>query len=108
MANKKFTFKTDKPTGKYSSFYNKTHNVKLGKSEIGLIKGQGKHGAEDPPYKINLRIIKSDINEDGNPQTSWKWITLKKECQSLDEAKEWLNLNFEKLNSVYKFPTDRT
>jgi hypothetical protein len=80
----KFTFKTDKPTGKYKSFDRPIHNVKLEGIEVGRIN-------PDAPFKIRLRVTKSNINEDGNPNCPWKWIQLKKESESLQEAKDFLN-----------------
>jgi hypothetical protein len=90
----KFTFKTEKPTGRYRSFYRKNHDIKIKKKKVGSI--------VDREWKIRLMVLKSDINEDGNPNCEWKWITLKKESASLQEAKDWLNVNFISLNEKYK------
>jgi hypothetical protein len=94
---KKFTFKTEKPTGRYKSFYNVTHHVKYNKVEIGTI--------DDKTFKIRLRVIKQNILEDGNPNCSWKWITLKKESASINEAKQFLNDNIAKITSFYSLPS---
>jgi hypothetical protein len=40
-------------------------------------------------------VIKKDILEDGNKNCPWKWIQLKQESSSLEEAKEWLNENID-------------
>jgi hypothetical protein len=46
-------------------------------------------------------VHKDDINEDGNPNCPWKWISLKKESESLQEAKDWLNENIEEVLAKY-------
>lgn len=85
----KFTFKTERATGSYASFFPKQHYIKLNKKEVGLI-------SDGEPYKIRLHIIKKDIREDGNPNCDWKWITIKTpEFKELQEAKNWLNNNIE-------------
>ncbi len=94
MKAKKFTFKTDKSTGRYSSFYPDQHYVKLKKKEVG-------HIGDKAPYKIRLQVIKADINEDDNPNCSWKLITLKKESESLQEAKDFLNEHIDKILEKY-------
>lgn len=90
----KFTFKTDKATGPYSSFYSDQHSVKLKKKEVGAI-------GDKVPYRIRLQVIKDDIKEDGNSNCSWKWITLKKESKSLQEAKDFLNDHIDKILEKY-------
>ncbi|GJQ43855.1 MAG: hypothetical protein JETCAE03_33530 [Ignavibacteriaceae bacterium] len=96
---KKFTFKTEKPTGKWRSFHQPTHYIKLGREICGHI---------DPEnFTISLMIIKNDINEDSNPNCSWKWIRLKKESKTLQEAKDFLNENIEVLLSKYNIHKHR-
>ncbi len=90
----KFTFKTENPTGRYRSFFSKSHDIKIKKKKCGSI--------VDRTWKIRLMVLKDDIMEDGNANCEWKWITLKKESASLQEAKEWLNKNFVSLNEKYK------
>ena len=48
-----------------------------------------------------LQVIKVDINEDGCPNCPWKWITLKKESTSIDEAKAFLNEQIVSLTTMY-------
>ena len=57
--------------------------IKLNKKVIGSI--------TDEEWKIRLMVMKDDINSDGNPNCTWKWITLNKRSKSLQEAKDWLN-----------------
>jgi hypothetical protein len=90
----KFTFKTDKPTGQYRSFYSNHHEIKLNKKVIGSI---------DPklPHKIRLQVMKTDIMEDGNPNCKWKWIVLKQQSQTLQETKEFLNRHCDEILQKY-------
>jgi hypothetical protein len=86
----KFTFKTTPATGRYRSFYPDTHEIKFKRKVCGLITDQ-------TPHKIRLQVIKKDINEDKNPNCSWKWITLKYEGKTLQETKDFLNANIDKI-----------
>jgi len=95
MSAKKFTFKTIKPTGRYSSFHSNKNLIKLNGFEVGLIE-------DKLPYSIRLAVEKENINEDGNPNCSWKWIKLKKESGSLQEAKDFLQSNYILIISTYK------
>lgn len=92
---KKFTFKTTKPIGRYRSFSKPYHEIKLNKQAVGLIDA-------DEPHKISLKVVKADINEDGNPNCAWKWLRLKKESKSLQEAKDYLIENQEVIMSQRK------
>jgi hypothetical protein len=97
-----FTFKTEQPTGKYRCFDNPTHHVKLNKVEIGYI-------SPEEPFKIKLTVIKNqdDIAKPkNNPNCPWKWITLKHESKSLQEAKEFLKENFDLIMKTFTFPKE--
>jgi hypothetical protein len=89
-----FTFKTEKSIGRYRSFSPDTHLIKLNKKEIGRIE-------DSEPFKIRLAIEKVNINEDKNPNCPWKWVTLKKESKSLDEAKSFLKENYSRIIEIY-------
>lgn len=89
----KFTFKTTKPTGKYASFYNPSHDIKLNKKDVGSI--------VDGKWTIRLKVVKDDIMEDGKPNCPWEWISLKKESSSLQEAKDFLNANFKTITEKF-------
>lgn len=96
----RFTFKTEKSIGKYRSFYPDSHLIKLNKKEVGLIEHKS-------PHHIRLMVVKSDINEDGNPNCKWKWITLKKKSKVLQEAKDFLNEYYYRITDEYKlYSTD--
>jgi len=86
----KFTFKTTKPTGPYSSFFKPYHTIKLGGMEVGSIEPV-------PPFKIRLTVEKNDILEDGHPNCSWKWIKLMSTFESLEGAKQFLKENTDRI-----------
>jgi hypothetical protein len=89
-----FTFKTERATGKYRSFSPDRHVIKLNRKEVGLIE-------DKKPYKIRLAVIKKDIMEDKNPNCPWKWITLKHESESLDDAKKFLKENYDRIMELF-------
>ena len=92
----KFTFKTHKPAGPYKSFYSTFTDIKLNKNQIGGI--QHKNNA----FKISLRVVKKDIMEDGNPNCTWKNVTLKTPIfKELQEAKDWLNIHIEEITKQF-------
>lgn len=94
MKAKKFTFKTEKPTGRYRSFYPSTHLIKLGGKVVGTI-------SDSSPYKIHLTVMKTDKITDNNPNCEWKNITLKRESESLQGAKDWLNSVIDNILEAY-------
>ncbi len=91
----KFTFKTEHPTGLYRSFYKSQHYIKFNKIGVGSI-------GNESPYSIRLKVTKEDINEDGCSNCEWKWIRLKGEFSSLDEAKTFLVKNTEAIMAKFK------
>ena len=96
---KKFTFKTEQPTGQYRSFYSPVHNIKYDKKVCGHLTGDNL--TSDENVKIKLAVVKKDINEDNNPNCSWKWIQIKETFATLQEAKDWLNENRERIFSQF-------
>lgn len=90
-----FTFKTEKSTGRYASFFPDHHYIKLKKKKVGSID-------DKYPHKIRFRVKKKDINEDGNPNCEWKWITLKRESNSVSDAKQFLKDNFAEIIEKYE------
>jgi hypothetical protein len=97
----KFTFKTDHPTGQYRGFFPNTNHIKYNKINVGLIVGSSNYN-NIGPYKIRLQVIKNDIMEDGNPNCNWKWITLKHESATVQEAKDFLNNNIDKILNTFE------
>ena len=97
MATKKkikFTFKTHKETGSYAWLHKPSHKILLSKNWVGSI---------DPekPFTINLMVMKKDIMEDGNSNCPWRWIHLKRESETLDNAKAFLNENIDAILRKY-------
>jgi hypothetical protein len=90
----KFTFKTDKVAERYGAFYPDIHHIKYNKKEVGCISDNG-------GFRIRLKVVKKDINEDKNPNCLWKWITLKQTFNSLQESKEWLNAHVEDILKTF-------
>ncbi len=90
----KFTFKTIKPVGKWKSFSNDEHVILQDKLRIGLI-------GHEFPFTIKIMVMKTETITDNNPNCVWKWIALKKESKTLDEAKEFINLHYKILNERY-------
>jgi hypothetical protein len=90
----KFTFKTHKETGSYAWLHKPYHKFLLNKNEVGSIE-------PDKPHKIKLMVMKKDIQEDNNPNCLWRWITLKRESESLQEAKDFLNENIDAILTKY-------
>ena len=91
----KFTFKHVKNTGKFKGFFPTTHDIKLQGKKVGSI-------SNNHPYTISLMVIKDDIMEDGNPNCTWKWITLIKRADSVEKAKKFLNARIDDILSKYK------
>lgn len=92
-----FTFKTTKPTGKFKSFASEHHEIKWNKKVVGEI---------TLDFKIRLKVIKKDINEDNYPNCSWKWISFKKEFESLQAAKDFLKEKYAFIINAYQLYQD--
>jgi len=103
MAN--FTFKTEKATGKYRSFYSDEIYIKFRKKVCGNIVERNTNKWCGIVYKIRFQVIKDDKITDDNPNSIWKWITLTKEFDIVDDAKTWLKENkdgiFNKFNLYF-------
>jgi hypothetical protein len=97
MSSKKFTFKTERSTGSYKSFYGPTYHIKLNKIKVGLI-------GHEIPHTIRLRVLKN-IDEAAS-NCNWKWVVLKRESTSVDDAKTWLNAHFEQIMNKWQFPKE--
>ena len=91
----KFTFKTEKPTGRYKSFYPDTHLIKLNKKEVGMIDNNR------APFKLSFMVMKTDKITDSNKNCDWRWNTLSKEFTSLQEAKDWANEHIDSIMSQF-------
>ena len=87
---KKFTFKTRKATGRYRSFDKDWHAIKYLGKDVGSID-------DKKPHQIRLMVIKDDKIKDNNPNCTWKNIFLATKFESIQEAKDFLNDNIEKI-----------
>lgn len=88
---KQFTFKTEKSTGRYRSFYPDQHLIKLQGKEVGTI-------SDDLDHKIRLMVKKEPTKEDPAP---FRWAYLKGTFPNLMEAKYFLQANFEKITTQF-------
>lgn len=96
----RFTFKTKKATGRYKSFYPDQHLIKLKRKVVGRI-------TDDKPHKIRFSVKKEDPANSNNPNCEWHWVTLKKEFDSINEAKEFLNAHIEAILDKFElYSTD--
>lgn len=95
---KKFTFKTEKSTGRFRSFFPPIHTIKLGRIEVGTITDS----LDDRIHRVKFQVWKEDINEDGNPNCPWKWVTLIGKFNSVQEAKDFVVRNSEILQKKLK------
>jgi hypothetical protein len=100
---KKFTFKVNRPTGKYKSFSNTYVEIKLD----GCVVGSFSESAINNSSVIAFHVIKEDILEDGNPNCIWKSRFIKNPNNKIKDTQKFLNENFhiiiEKFN-LYKSP----
>jgi hypothetical protein len=87
----KFTFKTEKQTGKYRAFYVPFHYIKLDGKEVGNI--------DHDAWRIRLMIYDEALK---GTNCEWKWILLKHVPVSLEEAKAFLIKNQIAIESKYK------
>lgn len=97
MKVKKFTFKMNRPTGKWKCFSSTSCDILLEKNLVGSFYED--KSTANTIIEIRFMKMKADIMEDGNSNCLWKWTTLNKKCASFDEAKTWVNENFEIINT---------
>lgn len=95
---KEFKFKTEKPTGKWRAFDNPAHYIKFDGKVVGAI-------GHDRPFEITFTVMKTeaDFVNDTNKNCPWKRIYLKKNSETLNEAKEYVNTIVEYLTGKYTF-----
>lgn len=87
MAKKptQFTFKTEKSTGRYRSFYPDEHIIKLQGKEVGRI-------SDDLDHKISFYVKVEPTKEKPSP---FKTVTLKNTFSNLVDAKYYVNAKFD-------------
>lgn len=88
----KFTFKKDKPTGRYSSFYDTHVRIKFKRKVVGEV-------VDRSPYTIRLMVVKPPTSFDPAP---FKWISLQRKFETLDECLEFLQDNTDKIRSQFE------
>lgn len=57
-------------------------------------------------FQIGLRVIKEDINSDGNPNCKWRWAHLKPVFLNMPEARDWLNQNSDLIFKSFTLVTE--
>ena len=87
---KKFTFKIERSTGRYSSFFSDCMHIKLNQKEVGSVSNKD--------FKIRFKIKKEPTKEE---PASFKWIALKGEFKSFQEVKEFVKFHSETIQSKY-------
>ncbi len=90
------TFKTDQPVGRYRSFDSPTHTIKVNGVEVGVIC--------DGVFTIRLMVMKTQEELDSNPKSSnckWRWVTLAKKSESLQEAKDFVKNNISAITNKF-------
>lgn len=92
-----FTFKKNIPTGKYKSFETESHEIKIKRKLVGHI-NQPSHFSNEEDFYVMFSIKKEATK---NSPASFKWITLKRRFKTADEAKTFLNKNFERLTKQF-------
>jgi len=88
---------------------------KIDKKQIGLQAAAGQKrgynviesdsviGRIEPNLKIRFKIIKDDINEDGNSNCPWRWAIIKTPAfTDMNEAKAWTKANFAGISKIFK------
>ena len=84
-----FTFKTNKPTGRYRSFEVDEIEIKIKRKVVGYIRVLSQHSMAGP-FQIRLAIKKEKTKENPAP---FKYITLNRKFATVPELKEFLNTN---------------
>lgn len=86
-----FTFKTEKATGRYRSFFNDQYLIKIKRKEVGLIV-QNKDYSYSPKFTV----------KDNSRHCGWRWITLKMSRNTVDEVKKALKESFDTITTKYE------
>lgn len=92
-----FTFKTNRATGQYASFYGDTHDIKIKRKVCGEI--------VDRDWRVRLMVKKEPTEQDPAP---FFWITFKYKGSSLNDVKEFLNEHFDTICMKYDLFFDET
>lgn len=90
----KFTFKLNKDL-----WHSDQIDVKLKRILVGTMR-------DEVPVKVRFKIRKVDLNEDGNPNCPWMWKTMVRKFNTVNEAKEYLRVNTDRLVSELNIYTE--
>jgi len=94
---KNFTFKKHIPEGRYRSFELDHTDIKRNKKVVGFI-GESRKGLWEERYRIHFQIKKEITKEEPAP---FRWIELKKRCNTEKEAREFIKKNSEEIQILY-------
>jgi len=75
-------------------------DIKLNKKICGYISAPT-WNSQSNKWLIRFSVIKKDIMEDGNSNCSWRWITLKKQSETEQEARDFLKIYADKIIEKY-------
>jgi hypothetical protein len=98
MANK-FTFKKIKHTGKFAWLNEEEHDIKIGKFKVGSISEKSKH-FKDIPADQKYSIMLATVNPE--QKSGFSWITIKAKFSNAQEARDFLDKNFEAIITKYE------
>lgn len=97
---KKLSFKIERPTGRFRSFYHASCDIKSDGKVVGSIAYRGARNVNGC-YKVGLMVV------DETQHSGWKWITLTKQFDAMGDeaniklAKEWVKIYWDHLNQKY-------
>lgn len=100
-----FTFKKQpKTAGRAGSagigYTKESVDIKIGGKVCGIISAPNL-ATKDNNYTIRLMTIKDQLEEDGNHNCEWKWITFKFKSESEQECRDFLKNNYEIIVKKY-------
>ena len=90
---KNFTFKCIKPTGRYRSFDNDYHDIKLSGKKVGCISAPEHRSL---PWSIRFAVNKGPTVNDPAP---FRWVTLQVKFDTPQDAKRFARDRFERIVS---------
>lgn len=99
MKATKFTFKNNKSTGRFASFQGVCHDIKIKGKICGNI-GERSHLL--PDYKFEERFFIRLMIIDSTIPSGWRNIIFNKRFENIEDAKKWLNENFEAINKKWQ------
>ena len=90
---KKFTFKKDRSTGLFGAFASAWTDIKLNKKVVGYISQK----ANSNRFVAHFAVQRISTKQNPAP---FKWIRIKKEFITEDEARKFVRNNNEKIQST--------